>query len=231
MHVPQFVYDILWEITETYPHVASRRTSKVFPPDLLAFLRKLFDAVGIECLCIHPHDLGCGGIDVTSPFLPDSAKLFDFIFSHLTFLSFRCSSDEFRALLDTPADNPVGSGPRFGGVFCALVALNLVRPNRDDSVHGARSARQRAPGGARADLLTRLEAIGREHRGVVHQSSLWVLLPAPKVPSPAEGALSFARACSCFEGTFGNTQAQPSSIPSFSFLTPSAAQASRNGLL
>ena len=66
------------------PYVASGRTSEIFPPDLLKFLREIgIDAIGIECVRIVPINLSSFGIDLLPCLLSDREPLFDNPFFNL----------------------------------------------------------------------------------------------------------------------------------------------------
>src|SRR5262249_51995332 len=84
----------LGQIVKADPHVASRRTGKIFPPDLVTFLRQVgVDAVWIERLSVFPNDLGGFWINLKTSFLADRAPSFPLLVCHHRFhlLSLRCA--------------------------------------------------------------------------------------------------------------------------------------------
>src|SRR5262249_10545576 len=73
----------LRQIVKIDPHVASRRTGKIFPPDLLVFLRQLGpDTVWIERQRICPLDLCSFWIDLKTSFLADREPSLPLLICH-----------------------------------------------------------------------------------------------------------------------------------------------------
>jgi hypothetical protein len=83
MLLPQGVSRRLGQIAKIDPLVATWRTGKIFPPDLLAFLRQLgVDAVWVECVRIYPLDLGSFWIDLKTGFLTSREPNFPLVVCH-----------------------------------------------------------------------------------------------------------------------------------------------------
>src|SRR5262249_11298948 len=81
--LPQGVSRRLRQIVKIDPHVASRRTGKIFPPDLLVFLRQLGpDTVWIERQRICPLDLCSFWIDLKTSFLADREPSLPLLICH-----------------------------------------------------------------------------------------------------------------------------------------------------
>src|SRR5262249_38300456 len=81
------------EVAKVDPHVASGRTGKIFPPDLLVLLREVrVDAVGVECERVLPRNLSSFWINLKTRFLAQREPNFPLLVCHhvLTF-SLLCS--------------------------------------------------------------------------------------------------------------------------------------------
>ena len=81
MFRPKLFFDVVRQIAEIYPDVASRRTRKILTPDLTEFFREfpfVLDPVRVQCLSVIPVDFSGLRIDLQSGFPADREPLLNF---------------------------------------------------------------------------------------------------------------------------------------------------------